>query len=85
MKIIIIHMVDDNEYQIKESESFDNSVSFSLDEFAINIAKIPTNFARISKSDGYVINSISTPVGYNLKEVTFRIDKISSIDLVEVD
>lgn len=80
MKKLIIHMVNGNEYYIFEGENFDKSISFSLDEFADNIAKLPTRFVKISKSDGYIINC-----GFRLEEVTLNLKSISSIDLVEAD
>lgn len=41
-KKLIIHMDNGDEYHITENDKFDKSVSFSLSEFAENIAKLPT-------------------------------------------
>lgn len=85
MKKIIIHTVNGDEYHIYEREHFDNNKSFGLDEFSENLAKMPTRFVKISRSDGYGIKYVSRFSINMLEEVTIRIEGISSIDLFEVN
>lgn len=84
-KKLIIHMNNGDEYHITENDKFDKSVSFSLSEFAENIAKLPTRFVNITKANGYDIKYVSRFAINELEEVTFRIEKISSIDLLEAN
>lgn len=81
-KKVIIHMVNGEEYHIKESENFNKKNSYSLDEFEEAVSNVPTPFTRVSKESGYEITYVSRFAIKQVEEVTLRLESISSIDLV---
>lgn len=85
MKKLIIHMINGDEYRIKESENFNKKCNYSLEELAETIRKALTDYMIVFKKHGYEITYVSGIAIDDLKEVTIGLKYITSIDLVEED
>lgn len=85
MKKLIIHMNSGDEYHIKENENFNRMHHQGINGLNECITSGDYVYANISNRSGYDITYVSRFAVNELEEVTLRIDKISSTDLLEVD
>ena len=85
MKKLIIHMVSGDEYHIEESEDSNRLHHQGIKGLNECITSGDYVYANITNRSGYDITYVSRFAINKLEEVTLRIDKISSTDLLEED
>ena len=85
MKKLVIHMNSGDEYHIKENENFNRMHNQGVKGLNECITSGDYVYANITNRSGYDITYVSRFAINKLEEVTLRIDKISSADLLEED
>lgn len=83
MKKLIIHMVNGDEYHIKESENFNKMYHCDINEVNERMTSGDFDYAIIGNKSGHDITYVSRFAIKEVKRVSIVIKNVSSIDLVE--
>lgn len=82
-KELIIHMVNGDEYHIKESENFNKMLHCDINEVNNRMTSGKFDYAIISNRSGHDITYLSRCAIKKVKQVSIAIKNVSSIDYVE--
>ena len=86
MKKLIIHMNNDNQYELNTNKDFDRKNELTVEEMSAYLTReINDNEKTFAINNKYIdIKYVSRFAIYNVNRATIAIDSISSFELVEV-